>query len=61
MVQWEIELSLFDIEYQPKTTIKEQALVDFIAKFTIPNEEEVQDNSRRWMIPCIKVDSLCPT
>ena len=39
MVQWAIELSQFDIEYHPRTTIKAQALADFITKFTIPDED----------------------
>ena len=43
MVQWAIELSQFDIEYRPRTTIKAQALADFIAEFTIPVHEENQE------------------
>ena len=31
---WAIELSEFDIQYRPQTTIKGQIVVDFIAKFT---------------------------
>ena len=42
MVQWAIELSQFDIEYQPQTTIKAQALADFIAEFTSPEHEDNQ-------------------
>ena len=42
MVQWAIELSQFDLEYQPQTTIKAQALADFIAEFTSPKHEDVQ-------------------
>lgn len=34
MVQWVIELSQFDIMYKPRTAIKAQELVDFIAEFT---------------------------
>ena len=37
MIQWAIELSQFDIEYQPRTAIKAQVLSDFIAKFTSPD------------------------
>jgi len=37
MVQWTVELSQFDIEYRLRTTIKAQALADFIAEFTFPN------------------------
>ena len=39
MIQWVIEFNQFDIEYHPKTTIKEQALADFIVEFTIPDED----------------------
>ena len=40
MVQWAIELSQFDIEYRPWTTIKAQALADFIAEFNSLEHEE---------------------
>ena len=43
MVQWEIELRQFDIEYHPRIAIKAQALVDFITEFTIPNEIEAPE------------------
>ena len=32
---WAVELSEFDIQYQSRTTIKGQVVVDFIAKFTL--------------------------
>ena len=47
MIHWAVKLSQFDIEYRPRTTIKEQALVDFIVEFTPPNfsqESRVLDN-----------------
>ena len=50
MIQWAIELSQFDIEYHPRTTIKAQALVDFIVEFTSPNEDGLADEARRWTI-----------
>ena len=34
MVLWVVELSEFDVRYHPRTTIKVQALADFIAEFT---------------------------
>ena len=34
LIQWAVELSEFDIKYQPRNAIKAQALADFIAKFT---------------------------
>ena len=52
LIQWSIELSEFDINYRPRTAIKAQALVDFVAEFTVkedePKEEEQQVS--RWMI-----------
>ena len=50
MVQWAIELSQFDIEYHPRTAIKAQALADFIAEFTLPNEENLSPKAERWTI-----------
>ena len=49
--QWAIELSDFDIRYQPRSAIKAQALADFIAKFT-PNYgvlDEV-DEAKKWVV-----------
>ena len=34
LIKWAIELSEFDIRYQPRNSIKAQVLVDFIAEFT---------------------------
>ena len=48
MVQWAIELNQFDIEYHPWTAVKAQALANFIAEFTIP--EQVGDQEDLWMI-----------
>ena len=50
MIQWAIELSQFDIEYHPRIAIKVQALVDFIAEFTFPNEDGLADEAGRWTI-----------
>ena len=44
MVQWAIELSQFDVEYRPWTDIKAQALADFIAEFTTPNDANSQED-----------------
>ena len=50
MVQWVIELSQFDIKYHPRTAIKAQALVDFIAEFTILEEDNPTDGTKQWTI-----------
>lgn len=42
MAKWAIELSEFDIEYLPGTTIKGQILANFVAKFaSFPKETPV--------------------
>ena len=50
MVQWAIELSQFNIEYHSRTTIKAQALADFIAEFTFPDEDDLNNEAERWTI-----------
>ncbi|XP_030936069.1 uncharacterized protein LOC115961190 [Quercus lobata] len=50
MVQWAIELSQFDIEYHPRTAIKAQALADFIAEFTFPDEDRITDEADKLII-----------
>ena len=47
MVQWAIKLSQFNIEYHPKTAIKAQALADFIAEFTLTDEENPNHEAER--------------
>ena len=41
LIQWAVELSEFDIRYQPRNVIKAQALVDFIVEFT-PSYEDFE-------------------
>jgi hypothetical protein len=36
-------LSEFDIEYHPRQAIKAQALADFIAEFTVTEEEPSEE------------------
>ena len=50
MVQWATELSQFDIEYHPRTAIKAQALVDFIAEFSLPDEDNPTTGREQWTI-----------
>ena len=51
LIQWAVELSEFDIRYQPGLAIKAQALADFIAKFT-PNYNDLDEmeNNKKWIV-----------
>ena len=40
MLSWAIELSEFDIIFQPRTALKSQILADFLAEYTGPEAEE---------------------
>ncbi|XP_057719500.1 uncharacterized protein LOC130933916 [Arachis stenosperma] len=40
MVQWEIELSEFDLKYEARTAIKAQCLTDFLAEYTGDQEKK---------------------
>ena len=44
IVKWAMELCLFSLDFQSRTTVKSQALVDFIAEWTDPNEPSVSDH-----------------
>ncbi|XP_030945651.1 uncharacterized protein LOC115970120 [Quercus lobata] len=48
LIQWVVELSKFDIRYQPRHAIKAQALADFIMEFT-PGHDETEGNDR-WVV-----------
>ena len=50
MVQCTIELNQFDIQYHPRTTIKAQALANFITEFTHPDEDSLTNEAEWWTI-----------
>ena len=51
LIQWAIELSEFDVRYQPRSAIKSQVLTDFIAEFT-PSHYELDgmEAIETWVI-----------
>ena len=51
LIQWAVELSEFDILYQPRNAIKAQALEDFIAEFT-PSYEDLGERecNKKWVV-----------
>ncbi|KAL0445974.1 UNVERIFIED_CONTAM: hypothetical protein Slati_1725300 [Sesamum latifolium] len=48
LIKWTIELTEYDISYLPRTTIKAQALADFVSEMTGTTQEEVHE-----MRPCL--------
>ena len=38
-----MELSQFDVDYKPRTVIKAQALVNFVAEFTMADQDQESD------------------
>ena len=55
LVLWAIELSEFDIQYRPRTTIKGQVIMDFIAEFTHEEDKGAEESPRG---ACIRMDHL---
>ncbi|KAL0400416.1 UNVERIFIED_CONTAM: hypothetical protein Sradi_2384900 [Sesamum radiatum] len=49
LVKWTIELSEYDISYLLRTTIKAQALADFVSEMTGTIQEEVSE-ARTWLL-----------
>ena len=46
-----IELSKFDVKYQPRNAIKAQALSDFIAEFTPGHGDlDEREDNKTWVI-----------
>ncbi|XP_057760016.1 uncharacterized protein LOC130980341 [Arachis stenosperma] len=47
LIKWSIELSEFDIQYQPRSSVKSQYLADFVAEFTGSGPNEDTEN---WVL-----------
>ncbi|KAL0404658.1 UNVERIFIED_CONTAM: hypothetical protein Sradi_2106600 [Sesamum radiatum] len=54
LINWVVELSEYDISYLPRTTIKAQALVDFISEVArVPPEETPKDEKWLLHVECV--------
>ena len=42
-MKWALKLEEFEVVYRPRTTIKGQALVDFLVEFMYPKDEEEKE------------------
>jgi len=49
MVRWAVELSEFDIQYEPRGSIKGQVYADFVAELSPGGEQEVEAGSQ-WLL-----------
>ena len=51
LIQWAIELSEFDVKYQPRNAIKAQALANFIIEFTPGHRDlDERENNKTWVV-----------
>ena len=50
LIQKAVELSEFDIKYQPRHAIKAQALTDFIVEFTPSYDDLEVMEGKKWII-----------
>jgi hypothetical protein len=50
LVNWAVELEQFDIEFHPRTTIKGQALADFLVEFSNILESEELPKEYTWVV-----------
>lgn len=51
LIQWAVELSEFDVRYQPKEAIKAQALANFIAEFIPAHDQQNEDQgAKQWVV-----------
>ena len=48
--KWAIELSQFEISYVPRTTVKYQALADFVADWTPSAHQNPQPQTQIWTL-----------
>jgi predicted dithiol-disulfide oxidoreductase (DUF899 family) len=50
VAKWAIELVTFDIDYQPRTAIKSQALADFVADWTETKDNTPVPEPEHWTL-----------
>ena len=50
VVKWSVELGAFSIEFTPRSTIKSQALADFVAEWTEIQDPPPDTRSEHWIM-----------
>ncbi|XP_042944810.1 uncharacterized protein LOC122278690 [Carya illinoinensis] len=51
LIGWSIELSKFDLEYEPRKAFRGQSLANFVAEFSkFPQEETIEPSEKSWVL-----------
>ena len=50
MVRWAVELSEFDIQYEPRGSIKGQVYADFVAELSLGGVPQEVELGSQWML-----------
>jgi len=50
MVRWAVELSEFDVQYEPRGPIKGQVFADFVVELSSVNAQQEEEASFRWVL-----------
>ena len=53
MVRWRVELSEFDVQYEPRGPIKGQAYVDFVAELFPGSAQQEEEVSFKWVLSVV--------
>ena len=56
MALWVIELKKFKVQYRPRTTVKEQVVIDFIVEFTNMEDQGAEEHTQ-WSIHADKLSN----
>ena len=50
MVRWEVELSKFDVQYEPRGRIKGRVYADFVVELSSGDTQQEEEASFRWVL-----------
>ena len=59
IAKWAVELGSFELTFQPRTAIKSQALVDFIAKWTEVQTPAITEKLEYCVTPLVLILANC--
>jgi len=50
MARWGVELSEFDVQYEPRGPIKGQVYADFVIELFLTDAQQEEEASFRWVL-----------